>query len=648
MFVLVNDKKIETNENIDVITLIKQLNLTEPSQAIAIKVNDNFVEPSFILANDDEVKIFSFNDDEGEKIFWHSSAHVLAQAVKRLWPEAIPTIGPAITKGFYYDFANLHISDDDFAKIEKEMKTIIKENNRPKKIEFENKQEAKAQFKDNPYKIELIKDLQGPISAYKQGEFIDLCRGPHLFNLGKIKAFKLLKIAGAYCRGDKEREMLTRIYAISFPNKEDLKKYLLFLEEARKRDHKLLGKNLDLFSFSQEAPGMYLLHTKGVIIWEALLSFLKGKLKEDNYLQISTPLIMRKELWETSGHWSHYKENMYTVDIDDREFALKPMNCPGCMLYYQSKSHSYREFPLRVAEIGLVHRFEPSGALNGLFRARAFYQDDAHIFMKEDHIKNEILKILSMADDIYMTFGLSYKLELSTRPLDTEKTIGTDEQWERTTSELKKALVEWGKPFSINEGDGAFYGPKIDIHICDALERFWQCGTIQLDMSLPEKFALEYMDHDGKHKRPIMLHRALFGSIERFLAILIEHFAGKFPLWCSPLPIRIICVSEKHVSYAKEIEKNFKNEDILCDIDSSNESVNKKIKIAQLLKINYMLIIGDKEKDDKTISIRTRNNQILNGFNLNKFISIIKKEMKNKSLISLFSLKEGQDENNNS
>ena len=648
MFVVVNDKKIEVNEKIDLSDLIKQLNLTMPEQAIAVKVNDNFVEASFVLEPNDKIQIFSFDDEVGKKIFWHSSAHVLAQAVKRLWPEAMPTIGPAITKGFYYDFANLHISEEDFTKIEKEMKKIIKENYRPKKIDFETKEQAKNRFKNNPYKLELIKDLEHPISAYEQDEFIDLCIGPHIFNLGKIKAFKLLKTAGAYWRADKDREMLTRIYAISFPNKEDLKKYITFLAEAKKRDHKLLGKQLNLFSFSQEAPGMYLLHNKGMIIWDALLCFLRAKLKEDNYLQIKTPLIMRKELWETSGHWTHYKDNMYTVEIDDREFALKPMNCPGCMVYYQSQTHSYREFPLRIAEIGLVHRFEPSGALNGLFRVRAFHQDDAHIFMKETQIKEEILKILSMADDLYMAFGLSYKLELSTRPLDTKKTIGSDAQWEITTNALKDALLEWDKPFSINEGDGAFYGPKIDIHICDALERFWQCGTIQLDMSLPEKFELEYMDQDGHNKRPIMLHRALFGSIERFLAILTEHFAGKFPLWCSPLPIRIICVSEKHISYAREIKKEISNADIICDMDISNESVNKKIKLAQLLKVNYMLIIGDQEKENKTISIRTRNNQIVNGFKLNTFLSIMKKEIKSKSLISLFALKEGQYEDNNS
>ena len=468
----------------------------------------------------------------------------------------MPTIGPAIESGFYYDFANLTISENDFPSIEKEIKALIKENHKPERIEYKSKDEALKAFKDNPYKVELIKNItEEPLSAYKQGDFFDLCRGPHLPSIGKIKAFKVMKTSGAYWKGDKENVMLTRIYAISYPSKEQLADYLQFLEESKKRDHKLLGQQLSLFSFVEEAAGMVFLHPNGIHIWNKLLAFMKQLLDEGGYQEIKTPVLMSKELWERSGHWFHYRENMYLSKIENREFAIKPMNCPGCMLYYKNKTHSYRELPLRIAEIGHVHRHEASGALNGLFRVRSFFQDDAHIFMKEDQITDVILELLTLADKIYSTFGLTYKLELSTRP-EKSKTIGTDEEWEVSTNSLKEALNKWGKPYKINEGDGAFYGPKIDIHIQDALERNWQCGTIQLDMARPRNFELSYVAQNGEHKMPVMFHRALYGSVERFFGILIEHFAGKFPLWLSPYPVRIIPVADRHVEYAKKIEKN--------------------------------------------------------------------------------------------
>lgn len=634
--VLVNHKEIEISKNSICLDLAKKLNLTLPEQALAAKVNGQTVDLSYCLNDGDKISFINFDDKEGKNIFWHTSAHVLAQAIKRLWKDAILTIGPAIDSGFYYDFANLKISESDFSVIEKEVKKIIKDNYQPKKIIYKNKAEALKAFKDNPYKTELIKELpESEITAYEQGDFIDLCRGPHLPSLGKIKAFKITKTSGAYWKGDNKREMLTRIYGISFPQKEQLDDYLLFLEEAKKRDHKLIGQQLDLFSVAEEAAGMIFYHPNGMHIRNQLVSFLRNLLCEGGYHEILTPILMSKELWERSGHWFHYRENMYLSKIEEKEFAIKPMNCPGCMLYYKTKSHSYRELPLRVSEIGHVHRHEPSGALNGLFRVRSFFQDDAHIFMKEDQIKDIILELLSLASKIYSTFGLTYKLELSTRP-EKEKTIGTDEEWELSTNALKMALESWGKPYNINEGDGAFYGPKIDIHIQDALKRSWQCGTIQLDMSLPRKFDLHYVAQNGEHKMPIMLHRALYGSLERFFGILIEHFAGKFPLWLSPYPVRIIPVADRHVEYAQKIEKKIKKANILCDIDSSNESVSKKIRNSQLLKINYMLTVGDMESEKNKVSLRTRDNVVHGEMDIDNFLNVALKEIGNKDLVSPF------------
>lgn len=614
-----------------------KLNLTAPDQAVTVSVNGVLKDFNSTLSDGDELVFLNFDDKEGREVFWHTSAHVLAQAILRLWPNAQPTIGPPIENGFYYDFGNLTISDEDFVKIEKEVQAILKENHKTERMEFQSKNEAKDAFSKNSFKLELIEGFEEtPISAYKQGEFFDLCRGPHLASLNKIKAFKVLKTSGAYWRGDSDREMLTRVYGISFPDKVRLKEYLTLLEEAKKRDHKVLGPYLDLFSFKEEAPGMPFIHPRGFIIWNRLLEFLRQCLKEADYEEIKTPTMMSRELWERSGHWFHYRENMYTSQVEDRDFAIKPMNCPGCMLYYRSKIHSYRELPLRVAEIGHVHRFEPSGALNGLFRVRSFHQDDAHLFMQPNQIQDEIRNILELADKIYMTFGLPYKLELSTRP-EKAKTIGTDAEWENATNGLKGALDDWGHSYRINEGDGAFYGPKIDIHIRDAIGRHWQCGTVQLDMSLPEKFDLEYVTNDASHARPVMLHRALFGSIERFFGILIEHFSGKFPFWLSPYQVKIATVADRHAPYAHELKKRIEAHGIVCDVDESHESMGKKVRNAQLLKTNYLLTVGDKEMENKTVALRTRDNVVHGEIDISDFLDKVVKERDERALMSPFS-----------
>ncbi len=637
MQVKINKKTLDLPEGSTPKDLAEKIHLTAPEQAVAVRVNGTLRDFDFPLNDGDEVVFFGFDDPQGKEVFWHTSAHVLAQAILRLWPDAQPTIGPPIEQGFYYDFGNLTISDADFEKIEQEVEKVLSENHKTKREEFASKNEAKGAFAKNPFKLELIDSFnEEPISAYKQGEFFDLCRGPHMASLNKIKAFKVLKTSGAYWRGDSNRDMLTRVYAISFPEKKRLKEYLFILEEAKKRDHKIIGPALDLFSFKEEAPGMPFIHPHGLVIWNQLIALLR-ELQVDDYVEIKTPTMMSKELWERSGHWFHYKENMYTSHIEDRDFAIKPMNCPGCMLYYKTATHSYRELPLRVAEIGHVHRFEASGALNGLFRVRSFHQDDAHLFMRLDQIREEILKLIQFADKLYMTFGLPYRLGLSTRP-DKTKTIGSDEEWEIATDGLKGALDDSGHSYHINEGDGAFYGPKIDIQIRDALGRFWQCGTIQLDFALPQKFELEYVDSDGSHKRPVMLHRAILGSIERFFGILIEHFAGKFPFWISPYPVRILTVADRHVPFAEEVIQQMQKAGIRAELDCTNESVGKKVRNAQLLKVNYMLTIGDKEVENKTISLRTRDNVVHGEVEIADFLSKIIKERETRALMSPYSM----------
>lgn len=614
--------------------LAEKLNLRGPNEALGASINGKTVDLSSPLKDGDKVTLWHFDDPEGKEIFWHTSAHVLAQAILRLWPDAQPTIGPPIENGFYYDFANLTLSDSDFERIEKEMQSIISANYISQREVISSKAEALSLFGHNPYKCELIHSFEegSPLSGYRQGEFFDLCRGPHLYNLGKIKAIKVMKTAGAYWRGDSTKEMLTRIYAISFPDRKLLKDYLHQLEEAKKRDHKILGPKLDLFSIKEEAPGMPFIHPKGLIIWNQLLDYLRECLNKNDYIEIKTPTLMTRELWEISGHWFNYRQNMFTSEVENRDFAIKPMNCPGCMLYYKGQTHSYRELPLRIAEIGHVHRYEPSGSLSGLFRVRGFHQDDAHIFMKPSDIQQEIVSVIALFDQIYSLFGLSYRLELSTRP--EANTIGSDEEWEVATAGLKGALDQMGREYRINEGDGAFYGPKIDFHIKDALNRSWQCGTIQLDMALPERFELEYTAQDGTRKRPVMIHRAIFGSIERFLGILIEHFAGKFPLWLSPVQIRILTVADRHEPYAQELAKAFKKEGFHVEVDSAQESVSKKIRKAQLDQVNYIFTTGDQEVEHLTANLRTRDNVVHGEININEFINIIKDERKQCALTS--------------
>ncbi len=633
---LKDNSSIELPEGSRAKDLAEKLNIRGPNEALAACVNGKTVDLSHILQEGDQVILWNFEDPEGKEVYWHTSAHVLAQAVLRLWPDAQPTIGPPIENGFYYDFANLPISDADFEKIEKEMQAIISANYVSQREEIASKQEALALFANNPYKCELINsfDDQSTLSAYRQGEFFDLCRGPHLYNLGKIKSLKIMKTAGAYWRGDSKNEMLTRIYAITFPDRLQLKDYLYQLEEAKKRDHKLLGQKLDLFSLKEEAPGMPFIHPKGLIVWNELVAYLRDCLNRHDYVEIKTPSMMTRELWVTSGHWSNYRQNMFTSQIEERDFAIKPMNCPGCMLYYKSNTHSYRELPLRVAEIGNVHRYEPSGSLSGLFRVRSFHQDDAHIFMKPEDIQKEIKSVLNLAEEIYSTFGLKYRLELSTRP--EENTIGSDEEWENATAGLKGALDEMQKEYRINEGDGAFYGPKIDFHIRDAINRSWQCGTIQLDMALPEKFDLEYTAQDGTHKRPVMIHRAIFGSIERFFGILIEHFVGKFPLWLSPSQVRILTVADRHESYARSVAQRFKNAGFHVDVDCCSESVNKKIRNAQLAQYNYILTVGDKEVENNNANLRTRDNVVHGEIVIDDFIERIKVERAERLLDSVY------------
>lgn len=608
------------------------LKQTAPDQALSVSINGQLSDLSTPLHEGDELIFFSFADREGEEVFWHSSAHLLAQAILRLYPEAKPTIGPAIEKGFYYDFAHLSLSEEDFPAIEAEMRKLVEANYHPERKSWEDKKALRALFSHNPYKLELIDELEGPITTYQQGEFIDLCRGPHLPSTGKIKALKILKTSGAYWRGDPSREMLTRVYAITFPHESLLREYLRHLEEAKKRDHKILGPKLDLFSHHEEAPGMAFIHPKGMLVWNALIDYWRTCHKKAGYVEIKTPLMMRQELWECSGHWQNYRQNMYTSEIEDRLFAIKPMNCPGCMLYYKGHTHSYKEFPLRIAEIGLVHRHEASGALSGLMRVRSFHQDDAHIFMAPGQIEEEILRVLQLVEEIYTTFGLTYHVELSTRPKS--DTIGSDAQWEHATQALHTALVRSGKPFLISEGQGAFYGPKIDLHIRDALQRTWQCGTIQLDMALPERFQLEYDEASGERARPVMVHRALYGSIERFFGILIEHFAGKFPLWMSPRQVRLIPVADRHLPYARTLYEQLSAEKFHVEIDESGESVGKKIRLAQMEQVNYMLTVGDQEVAHQTLSVRTRDNVVHGELSLAHFLSLLFVERETRALTS--------------
>lgn len=572
-------------------------------------------------------------NDEKLNMLNHSCAHLLAHAVKHLYPEAKFWVGPVIEDGFYYDIdlGDKSLSEEDFPKIEKEMKKISKDNKLINRIEL-SKEEALDMFKDDPYKIDLISRMDENdtvISAYKQGDFIDLCRGPHVESTKLIKHFKLLKVSGAYWKGDSKNKMLQRVYGICFENEGDLNEYLKFLEEAKKRDHKKLGKELGLFMMSEYGPGFPFFLHNGMILRNELENFWYKEHKKEGYQFVKTPIMLNKDLWELSGHWFNYRENMYTSKIDDKIFAIKPMNCPGGMLVYKNSLYSYKDLPLRVGELGQVHRHEASGALNGLFRVRTFTQDDAHIFMTQDQIESEVIRLINFIDRIYSIFGLTYDIELSTRP--EEKYIGDLEIWNKSEKALEEACHKAGHECKINPGDGAFYGPKLDFHIKDSLGRVWQCGTIQLDMNLPERFDLTYIDSDGSKKRPVMLHRVIFGSIERFIGILIEHYAGAFPLWLSPNQVNIIPVNNLiHMDYAKKIMQELDDNEIRVSIDESDEKFGYKMRQSVMSKVPYTLILGDNEMNDGTISYRHRGSTETKNMKLDEFISMLKEEIKTK------------------
>ena len=574
-----------------------------------------------VILKDGSLGEQSFEDRDGARTFRHTTSHILAQAVKKLYPDAKLAIGPAIDDGFYYDFEfSSPISSDDFKAIEKEMKKIVKERLPMERFTLP-REEAIALMKERneSYKVELIEDLpeDAVISFFRQGDFVDLCAGPHLSNTGYVKAFRLTSLAGAYWRGNEKNKMLTRIYGTSFPDKEQLEAHLARIEEAKKRDHRKLGKELGLFTLMEEGPGFPFFLPKGMILKNTLIDYWRKLHEREGYQEISTPILLNKKLWETSGHWDHYRENMYTTEIDEEEFAVKPMNCPGGMLVYKSQPRSYRDLPLRIGELGLVHRHEKSGQLHGLMRVRCFTQDDAHIFMTQEQITDEIKGVMRLINEVYSKFGFIYHVELSTRP---ENSIGSDEDWELATQGLRKALEEIGMEYVVNEGDGAFYGPKIDFHLEDSLGRTWQCGTIQLDFQLPMRFEAEYMGADGEKHRPIMIHRVVYGSIERFIGILIEHYAGKFPLWLAPVQVKVLPISEKFFGYAGDILQSLKAAGIRCEMDNRDEKIGYKIRSAQMEKVPYMLIVGQKEEESQTVSVRSREDGDLGSFALEDFV----------------------------
>ncbi|MDU5166901.1 threonine--tRNA ligase, partial [Veillonella parvula] len=611
---------------------VKQLSNSLAKKVLAANVNDELTDLREELVDGSEVAFLTFEDEGGKHTLRHTASHILAQAVKRLWPEAKLAIGPAIDKGFYYDIDMEHtLTPEDLGKIEKEMSRIVKEN-LPITKSVMPRQEAIEFFKakNEDYKVELIQDLpeDAVISCYSQGDFIDLCAGPHVASTGKVKAFKLQSIAGAYWRGDEKNKMLQRIYGTAFEKKEELDAYLHMLEEAAKRDHRKLGKELGLFVIKEEGPGFPFFLPKGMALRNELENFWREVHHEFEYEEIRTPIILNKQLWETSGHWFHYRENMYTTIIDEEEYAIKPMNCPGGILVYQNEMHSYRDFPLRYAELGLVHRHELSGALHGLFRVRAFTQDDAHVFMLPSQMQSELMKVIELFDRIYSQFGLKYHVELSTKP---DNAMGDDAIWEAATEALRNAIEAKGIPYVINPGDGAFYGPKLDYHIEDSLGRTWQCGTIQLDMNLPERFQIEYVGEDGQKHRPIMIHRACFGSMERFIGILTEHYAGAFPTWMAPVQVKILPISEKHVEYAKDLAKQMHRDYVRVEVDDRSEKIGYKIRQAQMAKVPYMLVVGDKEVEEGTVNVRKHGGDELGSVPFEEFFNSIKTEIKERN-----------------
>ena len=611
---------------------VKKLSNSLAKKVLAANVNGELTDLREELVDGSEVAFLTFEEDGGKHTLRHTASHVMAQAVKRLWPEAKLAIGPAIDKGFYYDIDMEHtLTPEDLTKIEKEMSRIVKEN-LPITKSVMSRQEAIEFFKskNEDYKVELIEDLpeDAVISCYAQGDFVDLCAGPHVASTGKVKAFKLQSIAGAYWRGDEKNKMLQRIYGTAFEKKEELDAYLHMLEEAAKRDHRKLGKELGLFVIKEEGPGFPFFLPKGMALRNELENFWREVHHDFEYDEIRTPIILNKHLWETSGHWDHYRENMYTTIIDDEEYAIKPMNCPGGILVYQNEMHSYRDLPLRYAELGLVHRHELSGALHGLFRVRAFTQDDAHVFMLPEQMQSELMKVIELFDRIYSQFGLKYHVELSTKP---DNAMGDDAIWEAATEALRNAIEAKGIDYVINPGDGAFYGPKLDYHIEDSLGRTWQCGTIQLDMNLPERFNVEYIGEDGQKHRTIMIHRACFGSMERFIGILTEHYAGAFPTWMAPVQVKILPISEKHVEYAKELAKQMHRDYVRVEVDDRSEKIGYKIRQAQMAKVPYMLVVGDKEVEEGTVNVRKHGGDELGSVPFEEFFNSIKIEIKERN-----------------
>ena len=622
----------EFQEKVTCLQVAESISAGLARNAVAAEVDGVLCELSTVIDKDANFKVFTLKNEEGLEVLRHSTAHLMAQAISHVWRDAKFAIGPAIKNGFYYDidFEGAVIAPEDLEKIEAEMAKIVKED-LPIVREEMSRLDAIEFFKkrgDN-YKVEILSELDAEtVSLYRQGDYVDLCRGPHMSSTGKLKVFKLTSIAGAYWRGDTKNKMLTRIYGTAFEKKAELDEYLLRLEEAKRRDHRKLGKELDLFDIMEEGPGFPFFFPKGMILRNLLEEFWREEHAKAGYQEIKTPIILNQDLWHRSGHWDHYKDNMYVVKIDDNDYAIKPMNCPGGMLAYKRKSHSYRDLPERMAELGLVHRHELSGALHGLMRVRCFTQDDAHIFMTPEQIEEEIEGVVRLIDSFYKVFGFKYNLELSTRP---ENSMGTDEQWEMATNALKNALDKLGKAYEINEGDGAFYGPKIDFHLEDSIGRTWQCGTIQLDFQMPDRFDLTYVGQDGEKHRPVMIHRVVFGSIERFIAILTEHYAGAFPLWLAPVQVKIVPISENQSAYAHKVCKKLVSRGIRAEVDDRNEKMGYRIREAQLQKIPYMLVLGEKEKEGNTVAVRNRKKGDLGVMSYSDFVKKLLAEVASKS-----------------
>lgn len=614
--------------------IAKDISMGLYRNACACKIDGEVKDLRTVIDSDCALEILTFDDEDGKRAFNHTASHIMAQAVKRLYPDVKLTIGPAIHDGFYYDFdVETPFSPEDLEKIEAEMKKIVKEGFALEKFELSPDEAIKLmEEKNEPYKVELIKehaDKGENISFYKQGEFTELCAGPHLADVKPVKAFKLTNCTGAYWRGDAKNKMLCRVYGTAFPKASMLEEHMAMLEEAKKRDHRKIGKELELFTIMEEGPGFPFFLPKGMALKNTLIDYWREIHREASYYEIQTPMILNRALWERSGHWDHYKQNMYTTVIDDEDYAIKPMNCPGGILVYKTKMHSYKDLPLRMGELGLVHRHELSGALHGLMRVRCFTQDDAHIFMTREQIKEEIKGVVKLIDKVYNTFGFEYHIELSTKP---EDSMGSEEDWEIATDALRDAVTELGYDFEVNEGDGAFYGPKLDFHLTDCLGRTWQCGTIQLDFQLPERFELEYVGADGAKHRPIMIHRVVFGSIERFIGILTEHFAGAFPTWLAPVQVKLLPIADRHLDYLNAIKDRLEKRGIRCEIDDRSEKIGFKIRSAQLEKVPYMLVAGDKDIENSTVSVRSRKDGEQGACSVDEFIQKIEKEIETKSL----------------